>query len=169
MAVTSVATVCLTFMLVRENRQLRKIGSSPRVVAYLRADHQQAIWLTIANVGQGAACNVTYNLDVDSSELALRSASLNSQKSKAPIAVIPQGERFASLLGMATKLLEEPPLPAFSARINYRNMSGKEFQTVASLDVREFEGMTVPHPPPLEGMKEINRHLEELVRAIRDN
>ena len=65
-AVSTVITVILTWVLARENRLLRKAETEPQVVAYLAIPplYQNFLNFVLANVGRGPARKVSFEFDV---------------------------------------------------------------------------------------------------------
>ena len=62
-AISAVITAVLTWRLIRDNRNLTKVGTEPEVVAYLAGDPFQPLTnFVLANVGRGPAKQVEFEL-----------------------------------------------------------------------------------------------------------
>ena len=69
-AVSAIMSVWISKQLAKENRLLRRASTEPEVAAFLKADsrHNRAVYLVLANVGQGPAKNVMFNIRASSDD-----------------------------------------------------------------------------------------------------
>ena len=69
-AVSVIITAFLTYALANENRLMRKSGTEPKVVAYLKLDPYRTyvVNFVLANVGQGPARDVEFTFQADESD-----------------------------------------------------------------------------------------------------
>ena len=101
-AMSTLITVILTWMLARENRLLRKAGTEPEVVAYLTIHplYQTFLNFVLANVGRGPARNVRFEFDVGEKVLDANEIRLKNSITRKPISFLPQGESISVYLAM---------------------------------------------------------------------
>ena len=173
---TAIVTVFLTKTLATENRLLRKAGTEPKVVPYIKVDHRftRAINLVLSNVGQGPAKNVQYSFVADADDFANHSVALINYSNRTAISILPQGEQIEEFFGMGTDLLKNPPLGPFDVSIKYENLNGEsEGWTKHSLDVAQFRDFSwLGNPTEIEirdSLRKIEGHFSNLVRGQRHN
>ena len=102
-----------TWQLTVENRLLRKAGTDPQVVAYATINPRVygAIDFVIANIGKGAARNVSYKVAAGGNDLKTKNVRL--PLTGITFAFLPQDEQISTSMGMGWDLLAEPPLAPF--------------------------------------------------------
>lgn len=150
-AVTALATgalAILTWILAQENRKLRKAGTEPKVVAYL-ATHpigDNAINFVLANIGQGPALDVRFELIYDEEDFRSHGARLHNNQERTAISALPQGEKFTAWFGMGHELAgagdqNKDWLKPFAVTILYKDLEGKGRRETQSLDLSQFKGI----------------------------
>ena len=171
-AVTAGITVWLTWSLVQENRILRKAGTESRVVAYLKIHPRfnEVINFALANVGQGAACNVRFQLEANEKDFAFHGVSLRNETGRATIGILPPGDKLEMHFGFGDPLLQEPRLRPFQVTVEYEDIGGNLKTDTYSLDVSQFaEWSTMGEPTDhemAEALKKIEKHLDNCVSGL---
>lgn len=148
-AASTAAIAVLTVFLWFENRTLRRAGSSPEVVAYLKphTDGSGAIEFVMANVGKGPAFGIEYSLVCDESDFESHRVMIRNEPGRMPISVLPQDEVMKSLFGISFELFGDVgredigPLQPFKVAISYKDIAGRRFQRERAFDVKQFEGL----------------------------
>ena len=126
LTLTTIVYACLTYVLAKENKLLRKAGTEPQVIAYL-SPHPRIpgpLLFILANVGQGPALNVRFRLVAGGDDFESHDALF--PRPEVPLTVIPQGDRYETFFGMAWGMFAEPRLRPFSVEVTYRDLSRKE-------------------------------------------
>jgi hypothetical protein len=128
-----------TWQLTVENRLLRKAGTDPQVVAYATINPRVygAIDFVIANIGKGAARNVSYKVAAGGNDLKTKNVRL--PLTGITFAFLPQDEQISTSMGMGWDLLAEPPLAPFEIDVEYEDMSGNQQIGQFRIDVAQFE------------------------------
>jgi len=148
-AASTAAIAVLTVFLWFENRTLRRAGSSPEVVAYIKphTDGSGAIEFVMANVGKGPAFGIEYNFICDESDFEYHRVMIRNDSDRMPISVLPQDEAMKSLFGISFELYGDVgsknigPLKPFKVLISYADISGRRFKRERAIDIRQFEGL----------------------------
>lgn len=145
-----------TWLLVRENRLLRQLGSDPHVIAYIVPERRNsgAIEFAVTNTGRGVAFDVSMKIISGADDFAHHNVRLKSQ---AFFAILPHGEKIPKLLGMGHTLLHEPRLKPFNVRIDYKGANGKAHSSTYRIDITDLEGVFIGKPTDVE-----------LVEAVRE-
>ena len=137
-AISAVITAFLTRCLIRDNRNLAKVGTEPEVVAYLTADPlQPLVNFALANVGRGPAKQVEFELALE--EYHYDRILLIKEPDRKPYGFLLQGEKKEMLFG-DHRLFGESALRPFQVVVKWQNLRGKKFQDAYTLDVRQFLG-----------------------------
>lgn len=181
-AITAIATAAiavLTFILASENRRLRKAGTEPHVVAYLapHPDGHGGVNFILANVGQGPAKNVKFTLIHDEADFRSHSALLYNEYGRAPLTLLPQGERIASLLGVGYVLFggsegqSNTILKPFDVKIDYSDVSGRSMTSIHKIDISQFSGLAgiLSKPPSREIAETLNKIEKHFAQAVRQS
>lgn len=171
-SVTAFATIAIVFLtcwLAIENRRLRKAGTEPEVIAYLmpHPDGTGAINFVVANIGQGPAKNVRFELDFDESDFVRHEVLLFNDKRRVRTNILPQGEKISALFGVSNKLAgtdkKQEILKPFTVNITYDDLGGKLRSSTHTLDVSQFLG--------LKGLfgKPTSREIADSLKGINEN
>ena len=97
-AISAAITAVLTWRLIRDNRNLAKVGTEPQVVAYLVGDPFQPFTnFVLANVGRGPAKNVEFEFDLE--EFHYHRILLRNEPARKPHGFLLQGEKREMLFG----------------------------------------------------------------------
>ena len=174
-AMSTLITVILTWMLARENRLLRKAGTEPEVVAYLTIHplYQTFLNFVLANVGRGPARNVRFEFDVGEKVLDANEIRLKNSITRKPISFLPQGESISVYFGDGRRAVSEPMLPPFDVLLKYEDLKGKQHRKTCRLDVAQFDGFGRLGNPPEQDMAKalgnIEKHLEEALRIWKNH
>lgn len=175
-AITAIATVVIayvTFILADENRRLRKAGTEPEVVAYLtpHQDGTGGINFVLANIGQGPARNVRFELEYDEEDFSSHGVKLLKNSDRTAISVLPQGEKLSSLFGISFELAKgkdkeqpQPPLKPFDVIVTYDNLNGKPVRSTQTLSVAQFLGLPGYASKPY--LKEISDSLKNIDKSL---
>jgi hypothetical protein len=156
-------TVGLNRRLARENRELRKAEGDPQVIAYATINPRvfAALDFVIANVGKGAARNVSYKVVSGGSDLQSKNVRLLPQDVK--FAFVLAGEQLSASMGMGFELLATPVLPRFEVEVSYENLRGEATTTRYMIDIGQFDGMGRLGQPFEELIAE---HLKKIAGAV---
>lgn len=173
-AITAIATIVIayvTFILADENRRLRKAGTEPEVVAYLtpHQDGTGGINFVLANIGQGAARNVKFNLEYDKADFSSHGVFLVDNPDRTAIGVLPQGEKVLSLFGISFRLAKgndgkQSPLKPFDVIVTYDNLNGEPMRSTQTLSVAQFLGLPGYASKPY--LKEIADSLNNIDKSL---
>ena len=140
-AVSTIISVWISKELAKENRLLRKASTEPEVAAFLKADSQRnrAVYLVLANVGQGPAKNVKFNIRASSDDfMRHRVSSVHTTDTVVMAAsFLPQGDSLESFFGRSHILLEQPPLQPFEILVTYEDLRDTPYEATYRLDVAE--------------------------------
>jgi hypothetical protein len=178
-AITALATVViagLTLILANENRRLRKAGTEPEVVAYLlpHPDGNGGVNFILANIGQGSARNIRFELEYDADDFLSHGVLLANDKNRTQIAILPQGEKLTSLFGISFRLagvdIKQPPLKPFTVTVSYDDINGKSRTSIQVLNITQFLGLAgLFSKPPLctiaDSIKGIENQVLTFVKA----
>lgn len=176
-ALATIAIAILTWLLAAENRRLRKAGTEPEVVAYLmpHPDGTGAINFVIANIGQGPAKNVRFELDFEESDFERHEVLLFNDKRRVRTNILPQGEKISALFGVSYKLAgtdnKQEILKPFTVNITYDDLGGKHRTSVYKLDVSQFLGLRGLFGKPTireiaDSLKGINENIETFTEKM---
>ncbi len=171
-AVAAVVSAILAYHLFRENRLLRKAGTEPKVIAYLKTDSRMngAVNFVLANIGEGPARNIRFSFDVEESVFDQHGIVLRNEAERRAINILPQGERVESYFGTIPKLLGKPKMEPFAVSIKYENLNGGSDGEEHVLDVYQFRGFaTYGRPTDVEiasSVRKIENTLNRCCSAI---
>ena len=178
-AILAIVTAFLTWRLASENRLLRKAGTEPKVVAYLKPDlgsYVPLVDLVLANVGNGPTRNVDFRIDGEENKLRDYGIKLFPHDAQYIFSFLPQGESIRMALGGHELFGCEsdenkstiPPLPAFEITVRYENVMGNYYDDTFLLDVSSFSKIGRPAVAPDhvigETLKKIEGHLAKLLQ-----
>jgi hypothetical protein len=170
--ITAIATVFiawLTLELMKENRRLRKAGTEPEVIAYLlpHPDGHGGINFILANIGQGPARNVRFELEYDKDDFSSHGVLLANDPRRKRMSILPQGEKIAVLFGISSQLAgvdkkhPQPPLKPFIVKITYDDLSGKSRISEQTIDISQYAGLAglFAEPPSIKIAKALEKIL----------
>lgn len=176
-AVSAVAVAFLTYFLASDNRRLRRATTDPEVVVYLapHPDGHGGVNFVLANVGQGPALDVNFDIRCDESDFEHHSVMLRNSTERTPLTVLPPGERIGSLFGVGYVLFSNQrdgdgvPLRPFQVSLSYKDIRGRRYGSSHSIDIRQFAGLSglLAKPPQIkiaESLSKIEKHLGRLAR-----
>ena len=152
-----------TWQLTVENCLLRKAGTDPQVVAYATINPRVygAIDFVIANIGKGAARNVSYKVAAGGNDLKTKNVRL--PLTGITFAFLPQDEQISTSMGMGWDLLAEPPLAPFEIDVEYEDMSGNQQIGQFRIDVAQFEGLHRLGTPPEEDIANAVKKIADII------
>ena len=140
-AISAIVSVWISKQLATENRLLRKASTEPEVAAFLRADSRvkRARNLVLANVGQGPAKNVMFNILASRADFERHQVSsvLPTNSAIKAASFLPQGESIESFFGMSHILSQQPQLQPFEVVVTYEDLRGTPREVTYRLDVDE--------------------------------
>ncbi|MDD3182965.1 MAG: hypothetical protein PHD48_09205 [Alphaproteobacteria bacterium] len=179
---TSLATIALaglTVFLVQENRALRKAGTEPEVVAFLRPhpDGNGAIQFVIENIGKGTAFNVSFELIYDQEDFKSHDVLIENDQKRSLTSILPQDEKIIALLGIGYVLAGKAkdgtghPLKQFEVRLSYENSKGKKRSKSQALNLLQFSGLCGIFETPAKvkmatSLQEIEKHLAQMAKSV---
>ena len=172
-AASTVITAWLTRNLAKENRLLRKAGTEPKVVAYLKLDPYRAnvVNFVVANVGQGPARDVEFTLQADEGDFEDHDVQIRNDSDRTVTAMLPQGERIETFFGIGSPLMKEPRLRPFTVSVRFQDLNGNDDGAEYALDVAQFSGLGVLGSPPeyeiAQTLKKIESRIGQLVKGIQ--
>lgn len=154
-AITAIATVTIAILawfsfrqnriLIKENRLLRKAGTEPKVVAYIKPDEsgRSELEFILANIGRGPAFNVSFNFCFDKENLAEKEISFSDEPNRTAINILPQDERIITYFGYIPSLLSDPILKPFTVIVKYSNQAEEFIEEQYTLDISQYLGYNV--------------------------
>ena len=151
--VSMLVALSSTFLAVNallEQRKSREAGTDPVILVHLgqREDAKELITFNISNVGEGAALNVMLRVEKPKGGIKNYNIVSNIFRAYIPFAVLLQGKSIELNFALGFDLIGKNPLEPFKATVNYKNLSGDEFESSFNLDVREMGPLTA-HKSPL--------------------
>jgi hypothetical protein len=166
-AVTTIVYAIFTRQLVLENQLLRKASSQPAVVVYIMPDQNvlHAINFVIANVGLGAARNISINVNADPDDLVRHNVYLFKKWGKRPISILPQGEKISAFMG-GIEIFEGEPLCAFDVEVSYQDLSGAMYKEKITVDPGELLGYSRVESPEQKALDSVRRVCDSMNNAI---
>jgi hypothetical protein len=162
---TTMIYAWLTAILAKENRLLRKAGTEPQVVAYLRPHPRihGPLQLCLFNVGQGPAFDVAFRVVRGGEDFGKHQVQI--PEPQVPLTALPQGERYESFIGMACDMLANPTLQPFVVEVRYRDLKKREHIERFTMDVRQLEGLSRvggdPEQELVSAVKEVASELQK--------
>ena len=161
-ALAAIASAYLTRALTEENRLLRKVGTEPKVVAYLAHHpyHWEFVNFVLANVGKGAAQNVSFRFLTDEEDFESHGVRLRNSAERRPLGFLPQGESYVVSFGMGHMILKEPRLRPFGVKVAYQDLQGKPRSDVFQMDVAQFHGFHSLGRPPEQATADALKKIE---------
>ncbi|MCA0890310.1 hypothetical protein [Qipengyuania flava] len=179
-AIATATIAVLTYLLICENRKLRKAGKEPQVIAYLvpHVDGNGAVNIVFANVGMGLAKDVVFRIDCDHEDFNSHHVLMPTRNSAAPINTLPAGEKIVAIFGIGFELFGKVgkdqigPLKPFSVKIDFSDIDGERASTSTTIDIRQFEGLPgMMNKPALreiqEALESMDKRFEVLAKASR--
>ncbi len=141
---SGIASLIVAIHLARDNRALRKAGTEPMVIGYLKPDRTtvNVIRFHIRNVGKGPAFNVSMEILGEKEMYRERGLRLPFEPQRPPITALPQDDDLGFFFGVGHELLGDPSLPPVTISISYENASGRVFNENSAVDIRQFEGFS---------------------------
>lgn len=180
-AAFAVVSTILTALLAIENRRLRLAGLNPEIVAYLEPhpDAHGGVNFVLANIGQGPALDVKFELDYDELDFRAHSAHIFTNPDRASFTVLPQGDRRSFLLGVGYVLFGNDSegsgkiLKPFTVRTRYRNVLGRAGSSSHKIDISQFIGLAGMTSKPAsrdiaDSLKRIESHLGKISHQASD-
>ena len=172
-ALSAAITVWLTRNLAKENRLLRKAGTEPSVVAYLKLHPISAnvVNFVLANVGHGPARNVGFTFRADEDDFERHDVRIRNSSDRTLTTMLPQGDRIEVFFGIGSSLMKDPKLRSFTVCVRFQDLNGKDHSAEYALDVAQFTGFgSLGSPPEHEIAKTLNkieRGIAQLAKAIQ--
>lgn len=180
-AAFAVISTVLTALLAIENRRLRLAGLNPEVVAYLEPhpDAHGGVNFVLANIGQGPALDVKFELDYDESDFRAHSAHVFNDPNRASFTVLPQSDRRTFLLGVGYVLFGNESggsgkiLKPFTVHTRYKNIFGRTGSSVHKIDISQFIGLAGMTSKPAsrdiaDSLRKIENHLGKISHQASD-
>ena len=169
-AVSAIVTAFLTWQLIRDNRNLARVGTEPKVVAYLLADSSKPfVNLALANVGRGPAKNVAFEVDLEEhhySRIVLR-----RETGRTPVGFILQEEKVEMLFGDPRLFgrgeeREREALRPFQVTVRWQDLRGRADEATYTMDVRQFLGIPPPSSP-FASLSQMADSLSKIEKSLR--
>lgn len=168
-AISAVTTAALTWRLIRDNRNLQRVGTDPEVVAYLVGDPFQPLTnFVLANVGRGPAKNVQFEFDLQDPHF--KGILLRNDPNRRPFGFLLQGEKREMLFGDHRmygrgEYRDRETLPPFQVVVRWNNLRGRKFEATYTLDVRQFFGI----PPTASLYSPLSKIADSLAKIERNS
>lgn len=166
--IANIVSAIVAVLAVRENIILRKAGTEPQVIAYIRSFKRAAniIEMHLENVGSGPAFEVTFRVTDHRDELPKHGLELPLDGPQLPITAIPQGDSLRFMFGMAPALLKEPCCPGVAVAVSFKNSRGQKLEQRFRLDVHQLLGTGTFEGPDVETARSIKRISENIDRLV---
>lgn len=147
-----------------EQRKSREAATDPVLVAHFsqREDARELITFRITNVGAGAALNVFLDVSQPNDDLSQRKIITDIFQRHHPFRIIPQSQSIEFSFAFGWELLGDNPLPPFSAKLSYEDLSGERYEGSFILDVKEMEKLGANKSPQMRlvsAIEKIEHHL----------
>ena len=143
---SAIISVWISKELAKENRLLRKASTEPEVAAFLKPDSRRnhAVYLVLANVGQGPAKNVLFTIRASRADFESHQVSsmLPTDAAVKAASFLPQGDSSESFFGMSPILSEQPPLQPFEVLVTYEDLKGTSSEATYRLDVAQHNWLS---------------------------
>lgn len=152
------AVAVLTVLVVYENRQLRRAGNSPNVVAHFEfhPDGAGGLNLALSNVGTGPAFDVLFVFEYEADDFENYSIIVDYATQRLTMTMISQGEKVSFLFAIGFQLFQpkdtsvSKQLKPFHVKVSWRTSgSSKRISETYQLDVSAYAGlpgmMNKPH------------------------
>ena len=155
----------LAWSAVREQIAVEQASTEPEVVAYLIPDrrHINILHIVVANVGRGAAREVSVELDADPADFTAHQTQIPAKTRRPVLAVLPAGEQVPLFFGSALDLLADPPLKDFKIVVRFIDKDGNHRSNVGRASAVDFEGHgRIGTPPEFETAEGITAIAKEL-------
>ncbi len=167
-AVVVIITAFLTKALANENRLMRKSGTEPKVVAYLKLDPYRTyvVNFVLANVGQGPARDVEFTFQADESDFRDHDVKIGNHSDRTVTSMLPQGERIEMYFGGSSSLLKDPKLRPFKVSVTFQDLNGKNDNKEFVLDVAQFTGLTILGGPPEYEIAQTLKKIETVIGKL---
>jgi len=173
---STLVVALLTYVLIKENKLLRKAGNSPLLVAHFEThpDGNGAVLLAFSNVGTGPALDVSYEIDCDQGDFDNYDVIFRDSKERPPLTMIGQGEKFSFIFAVAFNLFRpknpsvSKQLKPFSVKVTWRSVDDKRLRSASyRLDVAAYSGLPgIASRPTLvrisDDLSAIKQHLAKL-------
>ncbi len=140
----------LTYVLIKENRLLRKAGNSPRVVAHFEfhPDGLGGLNLALSNVGTGPAFDVSFLFEKDDADFENYQILVDYTQERSAMTMIGQGEKISFLFAAGYQLFKPKDhsiserLKPFKVIVSWNaSDSSKRFLAMYQLDVSAYAGL----------------------------
>lgn len=177
--VSTAVVALLTWVLIQENRLIRKAGNSPRIVASFEPhpEGNGALKLALSNVGTGPALDVSYSFEYEDGDFENYDLLLKYAVSRPAITMIAQGEKFSFIFAIGYKLFKpkdprvSTQLRPFFVSVTWRSLDS---QMVLSekyrLDIDAYRGLPgLIEKPPLVRMADSLEAIRMLVAKFATN
>ena len=171
-ALFAIKTASLTKALANENRLMRKSGTEPKVVAYLKLDPYRSyiVNFVLANVGQGPARDVEFTFQADESDFRDHDVKIGNHSDRTLTSMLPQGERIETFFGGGRPFWKDPKLRPFKVSVTFQDLNGKNDSKEFVLDVAQFTGISTLGSPPeyeiAQTLKKIDQTLKKIETVI---
>ena len=143
---SAIISVWISKELAKENRLLRKASTEPEVAAFLKPDSRRnhAVYLVLANVGQGPAKNVLFTIRASRADFESHQVSsvLPTDAAVKAASFLPQGDSIESFFGMSPILSKQTPLQPFEVLVTYEDLKGTSSEATYRLDVAQHNWLS---------------------------
>lgn len=177
--VSTAVVAVLTWILIRENRLLRKAGSSPRVVASFEPHPagNGALRLALSNVGTGPALDVSYSFEYEAGDFENFELLFKHAEQRPAMTMIGQGEKFSFTFAIGFHLFKPKnpevsrQLRPFKVNVSWRSVDSRQIQSEKYvLDIAAYGGLPglIEKPPVIriaDELEGIRKHLGKLVSS----
>ncbi len=173
-ATTIIATISIFFAAVSsfasllqavEAQRQREDQERPYVIAYFEASSNGAFYFVIENVGNSPAYDLKIIFSpspIDYADRPLNEISLFSN----PITFLPAGKSIRQIVGVTFRFFENNKLARFSVNITYKSVRGELFSENIEHDLEYLRQTTLPGKLTNDYLKEISKHMENVVRSL---
>lgn len=183
-AITAIATVAISILaglsfwqnrtLIKENKLLRKAGTEPKVVAYIKPNVSGSLDIDfiLANIGRGPAFNVSFTFHFDEENVQENRIFFSNDPNRTAINVLPQDEQIKNYFGHGPSLISDPILKPFIVSVKYSNQAGKIVEEQYTLDISQYSDYNFSRSlkyRATEALEEIAKKVKKIANSKPQN
>ncbi len=170
-ALSTVIYAVLTALLVLETRQMRRVQTEPKLVAFVepREEFINFAHLYIQNIGSGPAFDVSFQLsakpDDEGAQILIKDFS-ESRFIETGIEYLGSGQRMQSRYTAFTEEFDKKIKATFTVTVKYKSSANRKYSHSYNIDMSQFEGVGGLGTPHMYSIAQSLKKLQEDVNKI---